>query len=306
MGSNKTDIVLPEIKFFQRRSSHGARRGRSLTAAFSTSTMMMMRSSDSSAPYAAAWAQDIDEEEDEENTIRVLISGFGPFRDHTVNASWEAVKIINPDDIILLSRHGRDMSSTADDFMANQPTIQITFCELEVVYNTIHQVIPDLWEKYKPHLVVHVGVSGIAKAITLEQNAHNSGYCSPDIKEVLPRQNQCVAGGCERLESGLNMTNAMRKVNTVVATYGTRGGLRSSVSGYPSIPNTIRAEVSNDPGRFLCDFIYYRSLSIDKDRTAFIHVPPLGKPYNANELALAISLCISEFIQQLHEKKLLH
>ena len=109
-----------------------------------------MRSSDSSAPYAAAWAQDIDEEEDDENTIRVLVTGFGPFRDHTVNASWEAVKLINPDDIIMLSRHGRE--SAEEDFMANQPTIQITFCELEVVYNTINQVIPDLWEKYKPHV----------------------------------------------------------------------------------------------------------------------------------------------------------
>jgi len=50
---------------------------------------------------------------------------------------------------------------------------------------------------------------------------------------------------------------------------------------------------------------WLRSLSINKDRSAFIHVPPLGKPWSAEEMAAAISLCISEFLRQLQDKQML-
>lgn len=100
------------------------------------------------------WANDNieDDEEDDQNTIRVLISGFGPFRDHVVNASWEAVKLINPDDVILYSKLRNGENSEGEDILTNLPTIKISFCELAVVYNTVHQVVPTLWEKYKPHV----------------------------------------------------------------------------------------------------------------------------------------------------------
>ena len=35
-------------------------------------------------------------------------------------------------------------------------------------------------------LVVHVGVSGIATELTLEQQAHNNGYDKPDVKLMVP------------------------------------------------------------------------------------------------------------------------
>jgi pyroglutamyl-peptidase len=207
--------------------------------------------------------------------IKVLVTGFGPFRDHLVNASWESVKLINPDKITI---------------PANLPPttqLNVSFFELEVVYNTIHKQVPVLWDCQKPHLTVHVGVSGIAKAITLEQCAHNCGYCSPDIRDCLPEQNICLRGGRELIHSGFNMTEVVAAVNDSTSHKG------------------IRAEVSYDPGRFLCDFTYYQSLAIDKDRTAFIHVPPLGKPYSADEMAAAISTCLSEFLRQLQDKQLL-
>jgi len=78
---------------------------------------------------------------------------------------------------------------------------------------------------------VHVGVSGIAKAITLEQYAHNCGYCSPDVRECIPDNNMCVSGGNDLLQSGLNMVEVVRKLNTVSATTG------------------VHAELSHDPGR---------------------------------------------------------
>lgn len=39
--------------------------------------------------------------------------------------------------------------------------------------------------------MVHVGVSGIAKELTLEQQAHNHGYDKLDVRGCLPARGQC-------------------------------------------------------------------------------------------------------------------
>jgi len=41
---------------------------------------------------------------------------------------------------------------------------------------------------------------------------------------------------------------------------------------------------------------------VDKDRSAFIHVPPLQKPWGAEDLATAICICITEMLRQLEER----
>lgn len=41
-------------------------------------------------------------------------------------------------------------------------------------------------------LMVHVGVSGIAKELTLEQQAHNDGYDKCDVKGLCPGDGCCV------------------------------------------------------------------------------------------------------------------
>jgi pyroglutamyl-peptidase len=60
-------------------------------------------------------------------------------------------------------------------------------------------------------LMVHVGVSGIAKELTLEQQAHNSGYDKFDVVGCLPANGQCcyrdnyAALGDVCLVSGIRM-----------------------------------------------------------------------------------------------------
>ena len=50
--------------------------------------------------------------------------------------------------------------------------------------------------------------------------------------------------------------------------------------------------------RYLCDFIYYTSLSINSTCTAFVHVPPLNKPYSAVELARGLRHAILAMLEQ--------
>lgn len=55
-------------------------------------------------------------------------------------------------------------------------------------------------------LVVHVGVSGIAKELTLEQLAHNDGYDKLDIHSSRPESRCCHQGAPAFLMSGIDMS----------------------------------------------------------------------------------------------------
>jgi len=55
-------------------------------------------------------------------------------------------------------------------------------------------------------LVVHVGVSGIAKELTLEQLAHNDGYDKLDIHSCRPESRCCHQGAQPFLMSGIDMS----------------------------------------------------------------------------------------------------
>lgn len=50
--------------------------------------------------------------------------------------------------------------------------------------------------------------------------------------------------------------------------------------------------------RYLCDFSYYVSLSVDKSRTAFIHVPPLDR-YSADDLAEGLKSAVLAMLKQI-------
>ena len=67
----------------------------------------------------------------------ILVTGFGPFENHQVNASWEAVKLLPS---IFLDK-----------------TINLIVYEIPVDYKYVCEKIPKLWETYKPQ--VSIGIS---------------------------------------------------------------------------------------------------------------------------------------------------
>lgn len=127
--------------------------------------------------------------------------------------------------------------------------------------------------------MVHCGVSSSAKTLVLEQLAHNNGYEALDVALNLPPANCCVKYGSKCLQTKINMHQISHDVNS--------SGLQ------------IPAVVSNDAGRYLCEFIYYTSLNISSS-TAFIHVPPVDQPYSIEQLAQGIKIAISSMIKQLN------
>jgi len=57
------------------------------------------------------------------------------------------------------------------------------------------------------------------------------------------------------------------------------------------------------PRRYLCDFTYYTSLYLSRGRSAFVHVPPLGKPYSGEDLGRALQAIIHKMLELLDQKE---
>lgn len=195
----------------------------------------------------------------------VIVTGFGPFGGHTINASSVAVRMLDEEGL-------------------KNKSVQLLVEELPVEYETVKATVPYLWKQYDPLLVVHVGVSGIATELTLEQLAHNDGYDKLDTQGKCPSSQCCVDDQDKNcvLVSGIDMEKVCAKINS------------SDIKA--------KAKVSHDPGRYLCDFAYFSSLHISHHNAAFIHVPPLDLPYSASEIAQGLRVAINEMIDQVSSK----
>ncbi|CAG0897859.1 unnamed protein product [Darwinula stevensoni] len=193
----------------------------------------------------------------------VYVTGFGPFVGHDVNASWEAVKLLPR----LLGREDR---------------VQLVVEEIPVDYDFVMREIPRRWRELDPHLVVHVGVSSTCEGVTLEQCANNVGYQRPDMRKCCPMKGKCrrdVEDTC--IVSSLDMHSLSLRANTSVP------------------PPPILVLVSRNAGRYLCEFTYFTSLSVDLSRTAFIHVPTVSPNVSAHDIAVTLKACILAMLESL-------
>lgn len=124
-------------------------------------------------------------------------------------------------------------------------------------------------------MVLHLGVSHLAKCLTIECKACSKGYDRPDVNNKLLKNN-------EDLEKILKTTIDVDSVCSYVNNNSSKTG--------------CVACVSEDAGRYLCEYIFYNSLNIDSERTLFIHVPDLNI-YSSAQSAKGIYDIICYLIQ---------
>ena len=73
----------------------------------------------------------------------------------------------------------------------------------------------------------------------------------------------------------------------------------SLLSDWENINVITSHNVTLLPGRYLCDYTYYTSLYLGRGHSAFIHVPPLGKPYSSQDLGRALQAAVQEMLKLL-------
>ncbi|KAJ7369396.1 Pyroglutamyl-peptidase 1, partial [Desmophyllum pertusum] len=161
-----------------------------------------------------------------EGKPRVLVTGFGPFGLHQINTSWVAVQELPNTEL-------------ADE-------VDLVIKEIPVEYTAVDKEVPALWNEVKPKLCVHVGVHGLADSIQLEMCGHNHGYSRPDESGSKCGTGCCVDGGSECLSTSLDLDRLCSEVMTA--------------------KSPCLVGISDDAGRFLCDYIYYKSLHLGQGR----------------------------------------
>ncbi|XP_020278178.1 pyroglutamyl-peptidase 1 [Pseudomyrmex gracilis] len=186
----------------------------------------------------------------------VLVTGFGPFDQYKKNPSWEAVK-----DLLSLWKKYEEF-----------PNFQLVTVQIPVSYECVSTYIPQLWQQYNPIIVLHVGVSSKAECLTIERCAHSTGYKRMDVDGKCPDETYTE---CCVLATQINVEELCH-INKDLA-------------------HEYIACFSDDAGRYLCEYIYYKSLSINQAKTLFVHVPDLCKSssmHTANDLYKMLSYLI--------------
>ena len=147
-----------------------------------------------------------------------------------------------------------------------------------MAYGAVSQIIPKLLQDVSPSLCVHVGVSHY-KSVVMEKCGSNLPYVNVDIYGKVPEGYKCVANGPEHIQTTFDLQKVVEKVS--------------------QLQSDVRFDVSEDAGRYLCDFIYYTSLHTNCAPVLFVHVPELGKPYTVNQLAHALKNIIEVLLSEL-------
>ncbi|CAL1688542.1 unnamed protein product [Lasius platythorax] len=177
----------------------------------------------------------------------ILVTGFGPFDKHVVNASWEAVKE--------LQKLWIDSKEFSD--------IELITKEIPVSYSYVSTQIPQLWKKHNPTIVLHVGVSHKAESLTIECHARSNGYDRFDVDKKCPNETSIE---CNVLKTGIDVKELCDNVNKNCEKH------------------ECGACLSYDAGRYLCEYIFYQSLAVESTKTLFVHVPDFDK-YSSTQTA---------------------
>jgi pyroglutamyl-peptidase len=138
---------------------------------------------------------------------------------------------------------------------------------VKVAYSTVRSLVPKLWEETKIDYMVHIGMATGRKYYSIERRGHRDGYNMKDVDGKLlgdaewrkrDGESWIWHGMPEEILSDTDVDDIWQRWRAALPGLDTR--------------------VSEDAGRYLCDFIYYSSLAEltrkgEERRVVFLHVP---------------------------------
>jgi pyroglutamyl-peptidase len=169
---------------------------------------------------------------------RILLTGFGPFPGVPDNPSARLVETL---------AHARSLAPR---------DCELHMQVLPTEWGAVGTLVPSLLKSLQPHVTIHFGVSQQARSLRIERSAHNRIAARVDAAGVWPARRTIHVNGPSRLDSFVHTP-------LLAAT------LRES--GLP-------ANSSSHCGSYLCNFLYYHSLSWAMSHNAvpnvlFVHIP---------------------------------
>ncbi|HEX2839892.1 pyroglutamyl-peptidase I [Hyphomicrobium sp.] len=173
----------------------------------------------------------------------ILLTGFGPFPGVTENASERFVAKL--------------AHLAARRFSAHRVVARILPTEWERAPSRLQT----LYERERPKLVLHFGVSPNATCYVIETVARNTRKSAEDAIGAFPHDDVVVPGGPTRISARLPATDIKERLAAIKV---------------PSV-------VSEDAGAYLCNTVLYKSLLFaeqieEPDAVGFFHIPQVIQP----------------------------
>ena len=187
--------------------------------------------------------------------LKVLLTGFGAFPGMPLNPCVEIVEIMQ--------------------VWGEQQTFQLQTKLLDVTYHGAYLSVQRWVEEFAPDIVVHLGVSSRIQAVQLENSAVNCRNASiPDAEGQLC-SNEFIDSTQSidaRISTELNLNDLKRVLDTI---------------GH-------EVQISHDAGQYVCNSIYWHSLTHLPIPVLFVHIPNTSTEEHHSTVA-----CVQELVKLL-------
>jgi pyroglutamyl-peptidase len=173
-------------------------------------------------------------------SVRILVTGFGPFPGAPVN----------PSEVLIRQFRERGVDLGAD--------VVLEAVLLETSYLAAQAALTDIGAAASPDIALHFGLARSAKGFRLERTARNVVSCtSPDAAGYLPRSS-AIHSGKQTFQTSLPLDRIHRELSV----------------------RNIPVEFSDDAGAYVCNFIFYCARgglfgAFGATMCGFIHLPYL-------------------------------
>lgn len=164
---------------------------------------------------------------------------------------------------------------------------------IRVNYQTVRAVVPDLWDlegksgRPRIDLAIHIGMALPRPIYQIERRGHRDGYAMKDVDgHFLGDEETHAREGKEwiwhdmpkELETELDLDDVFERWQKHSPVSVPAQAALSDESMLTSFQDGLNLRISEDAGRYLCDFIYFSSLSHllkakQRRNVVFFHVP---------------------------------
>ncbi|KAE8373090.1 hypothetical protein BDV26DRAFT_272836 [Aspergillus bertholletiae] len=208
--------------------------------------------------------------------ISVLVTGFGPFKTNLVNASY-----------LIASSLPRSLDLSGSSGPASHRiSIHVHPTPIPVAYSTVRTSIPAILEDYakshggrRPDIVLHMGIAASRSYYAIETRANRDSYHLSDVKGRIGYEDGEKVWREQHLPPVLQAGPATDPANVAQKNLNPQPPNDEFLSAWKSfVPPETDVRISQDAGRYLCEFIFYTSLAEafrqgQHRNVVFFHVP---------------------------------
>jgi pyroglutamyl-peptidase len=176
------------------------------------------------------------------DSLRILITGFGPFPGAPYNPAMSLVQ---------------RLTALRRPAFAG---VELTGHIFHVTYGTVDRELPDLVARLRPDALLMFGLAGRTDHVRIETRARNAVTTTfPDADRKVAR-NGSIVDGADALAFGPHTARLLRA----------------------ALATGIDARPSRDAGSYLCNYLSWRAIEATRSEhgprlAAFVHVPPLPR-----------------------------